>query len=169
MWVIQFCFWERGAPMRGVFVCLGVWFLAASPVWGQFLTPFPTDGRAIIAYGDSGFQALEAERMMPFDAMLSVGTSPVSYGSAWQTSHVSQSEIFISGGTGEVLWKSTNENAGGQSIAVLVFGVDSPTQVRIRYELAIDAFSFDSWTGGAALDIAGANPIVGISASVVCQ
>jgi hypothetical protein len=149
--------------MRAVFACAVVLLVAVSPAWGQFTRM--SDSRSIRAYGDLGSERRTSEALLPFDAMLTVGTSPVSIGSAWQSSRVSATEIFISGGTGDVLWESTNENAGAESAANLTFGVDAPTQVRIRHELAIDSTSFQSWSGAAFLTIAGANPILGISAS----
>jgi hypothetical protein len=115
--------------------------------------------------GHAASQAREAQALMPFDEMLTVGTSPESIGTAFQTSRLSQSEIYISGGTGDVLWQSPNGNAGAASIAVLGFSVNSPTPVRIRYELSIDTTSFRSWTAGAGLHIArGGIPIVNIEA-----
>jgi hypothetical protein len=103
--------------------------------------------------------------MVPLDAMLAVGGPGSGSSSAWQTSRVSETEIFVSGGTGEVLWESPYGNAGATSSAGMVFGVDSPTLVRIHYELAIDTTSFRSWTAGARLNIARESPIVSIEAA----
>jgi hypothetical protein len=119
-------------------------------------------------HADAGEEDVEAEPMMPLDVMLSIGTAPISFASGSQTSRVSQSEFFISGGTGDVFWTSTNERgAAAFSSANMIFQVDAPTVVRIRYDLTIDATSFRSWTGSAGFRIAQEFPIVSISASTI--
>jgi hypothetical protein len=151
--------------LRAGMACLGLWFLAVSPTWGQIFR-YSGDSRGIWAMGHASSQSRDAQTLMPFDEMLTRGTSPESIGSAHQLSRLSQSEIYISGGTGDVLWLSPNGNAGAFSGAGISFSVDAPTLVRVRYELAIDTTSSQSWTGGGRLLIAGTNPpMLGFNAS----
>lgn len=150
----QFCFGERGAPMRAVIVCLAVWFLAASPAFAQFSRIY-SDERGVRAYAETGDERISADPFLPADMVLTAGVpGSDSFASAWQMSRVSESEIFVSGGTGDVFWRSTNDrSAGAESQAALRFEVFSPTQVRVHYELTIDPLSFRMWTGVATLDI----------------
>ena len=139
--------------------------LGAAPACGQFIG-FGEDERFVMVYTDSGDEEAHATPMTPFDAIVTGGVPATSFASASQMSRVSRNEIFISGGTGDVFWQSTNErSAGAISWADLTFQVGSPTQVRVRYELAIDTTSFHSWTGGAGLNISLGTPIVSIGAS----
>ena len=131
-------------------IAIGCVLLAASHACGQVFT-YIGDSRFVSVHADSADQEAQADRLMPFDVMLSEGTPSTGFASAWQTSRLSETEIFISGGTGEVLWEPTTGNVRGTSGAHLTFRVSSPAQVRIHYELTIDTTSFHTWTAGADL------------------
>jgi hypothetical protein len=147
--------------MRAVFACLAVWAFAVSPAVGQF--HFFADNRSVRAFAETGTEQIFADLLTPADMAVTAGAPGRGSSSAWQSSRVSPNEIFVSGGTGDVVWQSPNGNAGASSVAGVTFGVSSPTQVRIRYEVATT--SFRSWTAGAGLHIAESGvPIVNIEA-----
>ena len=152
-----------------IIIAMGCVLLAASSAWGQVFT-YGSPSRNLFVNGSSfDSQSSSIHTLEPFDVMLTAGTPATNFASAYQTSRLTPSEMFISGGTGDVFWDVANPIGGSvaRSSAMLTFAVSAPAQVRIRYELAIDTTSFRTWGGVGFLDISGHSPIVGISASTM--
>ena len=149
-----------------IIIAFGGVLLVVSPTCAQVFT-YAIPSRAVVASGSKGdYQSHETNTLLPFDLMLTAGTPSTNFASAYQTSRLTPSEIFISGGTGDILWDAENPVGGSRatSTANVIFSVSAPAQVRIRYELAIDTTSFRTWTAGAGLNISRATPIVSIGA-----
>jgi hypothetical protein len=156
---LKVSFVEWGGPMRAAIVCLWVWFLAASSVFGQFT--YLSAARRVEAHAGFGLEVLPGQfvdvrdepvqtsaDITPFDqsAVASVstvllGVSHMATATAWQDSMLAADEIVATGGLRglarepDTISLNVTGFLWGHSLADVTFSVEAPTRVSLWADL----------------------------------